>query len=434
VRRLRGDIPGPEAGWGVMEGNIEILADRVGALASKLSQEAAVRRERMQENNYQNWNSSKAPGKTIKSEAEVVTALDAMSLSEVQIMSMLDVGWVEARNILQAVASACVPSVESAASIWQRQKPQSSQDNQDPQTRDSSRDPEQRLGGDLSVKTSLELVQLLPGHLVEIVGRAGAGKTQFCITTAVEVVAQTGRGVAYIDTENKFSAQRTSDIIGARFGSHRAYDLAKKITVFSPRNSTELEADLREVENLAAKKDLALILVDSVAALVERSGTKAGAAYSAQTLMRLAARLKMLGETCQAATLVTNQVTNSRANTEDRAVDAVSSSDVFGIQDHDRWDASTSSSRYNKSDGHEDDMDEFGATREGQPRVHVMAALGNTWAHAVNVRVVFELLGDDEERCATLKKAPHLMDASQKFRITEAGVDQTGPLRYGMSS
>ncbi|GBG25814.1 DNA repair protein RAD51-like 2 [Hondaea fermentalgiana] len=371
--------------------------DKVALLAKMLSNEAAARKERRRERNASSHSEPNArgpPGATkAANEDGNVSALDALSLSQVQLMSMLNVGWEDAREVLHSVASACRPQVQTAAALL-------------------------TLGGE-AIATPLPLFSLAPGHLVEVVGRAGTGKTQFCITTAVDAASRTGRHVVFVDTENKFSAQRVAEVIRARGdGDDMPVDevarLADKITVFSPRNAKQFERDLDAVELLVAEQDVALVVVDSVAALAER-------ARGAQALSRLAARLKLLGETCQVAVLVTNQVTTGRLQEDDgaRGVRGLSSADAFGVA-HDEDMYADAQDRF--EDGEASSTSGPGPMGGGSRQVHVLAALGNTWAHAVNVRVTFELEVAGLRR-ASLVKAPHRGDATSYFIISERGVD-----------
>jgi len=56
------------------------------------------------------------------------------------------------------------------------------------------------------------------GQVIELVGRAGVGKTQWCISMAARV-ARNGRGVIYVDTEGKFSPERLVQVLLAMGGT-----------------------------------------------------------------------------------------------------------------------------------------------------------------------------------------------------------------------
>ena len=62
------------------------------------------------------------------------------------------------------------------------------------------------------------------GSITELVGPAGAGKTQFCLTLAVAAAAPRrlgglDAGVVFVDTEQKFSGARVAQIAANVFPS-----------------------------------------------------------------------------------------------------------------------------------------------------------------------------------------------------------------------
>lgn len=121
-------------------------------------------------------------------------------------MMTADLSFIEVLNLISLVASFASPRLHSAASIYASRASSISFL--------SLRLPkiDHILGGGLSRSS-----------LIEVVGPAGVGKTQLCLTlTAVTGLAQTmgglgeGTGVLYFDTEGKFSAQRLVEIAQAQ--------------------------------------------------------------------------------------------------------------------------------------------------------------------------------------------------------------------------
>lgn len=80
--------------------------------------------------------------------------------------------------------------------------------------------------------------------VTEIVGKAGIGKTQICLTVSV-MTSSKGIGVIYFDTEGKFSPMRLMEIalnrkvVGGAM-SESARDFADRIILFKPQSSMEL--------------------------------------------------------------------------------------------------------------------------------------------------------------------------------------------------
>ncbi|KAI9027946.1 P-loop containing nucleoside triphosphate hydrolase protein [Hyaloraphidium curvatum] len=194
------------------------------------------------------------------------------------------------------------------------------------------------------------------GTLSEIVGPNGVGKTQLVLQLCA-MAGQHGH-VLYFDAENAFNAQRLLEIASLRFPETYAStaaleDLSKRTHVFAVTSARELGAKLGELENFIAINGVRLIVVDSVAALVRRDfgiggghdsdGRQGGnAAQISDLLSAEASKMKYLAEHYNLAVVATNHVTTT-------------------------------------------------SVRQSDERM-VTAALGNTWHHATNMRIVLEYL------------------------------------------
>lgn len=134
------------------------------------------------------------------------------------------------------------------------------------------------------------------------------------------------------------------------------------------------------------EKNVGIVVIDSVAALArtEFSGGSSSSLVARQDMLsRLATTLKFMAETFNIPILVTNQVSSTS-----------SSSTSFG-------------SGFDDSFGH-----------------HQTAALGNTWAHAVNIRIFFE---EDKKksdiRTMRIEKSPLMDEKSIKVEIQSSGIE-----------
>ena len=211
------------------------------------------------------------------------------------------------------------------------------------------------------------------GSITEIVGPAGAGKTQFCLTLAVAAAAPThvgglDSGVVFVDTEQKFSGARVAEIAANAFPS--AYgvssedtptstaakaaalrSLTEKILVLTPSTLSETLQRLNGLEEALIDHAVRLLVVDSVAALARAEfGTGRGQIARRQELLgQIASVLKQQAERLHMAALVTNQVT-TRARSGESAF----------------------------------------AADDGAGSAATAAALGVKWAHCVNTRIVLE--------------------------------------------
>ena len=211
------------------------------------------------------------------------------------------------------------------------------------------------------------------GSITELVGPAGAGKTQFCLTLAVAAAAPThvgglDSGVVFVDTEQKFSGARVAEIAANAFPS--AYgvssedtptstaakaaalrSLTEKILVLTPSTLSETLQRLNGLEEALIDHAVRLLVVDSVAALARAEfGTGRGQIARRQELLgQIASVLKQQAERLHMAALVTNQVT-TRARSGESAF----------------------------------------AADDGAGSAATAAALGVKWAHCVNTRIVLE--------------------------------------------
>ena len=95
---------------------------------------------------------------------------------------------------------------------------------------------------------------LTSGSITELVGAAGCGKTQFCLTLCTEVIAlssttESGNRVLYFDTERAFDATRLLEIARQRYGS-RHLD-AESMEAFLNSVATGVQ-----IEQLSGAEDL----------------------------------------------------------------------------------------------------------------------------------------------------------------------------------
>ena len=64
--------------------------------------------------------------------------------------------------------------------------------------------------------------------------------------------------------------------------------------------------------------------------------------------------------------------------------------------------------------------------RSGAGEATVVAALGNTWSHSVNTRLVVEYTDDDQVRRLRIAKSPVAPPASFTYLVDEAGISLIG--------
>ncbi|XP_057315165.1 DNA repair protein RAD51 homolog 2-like isoform X1 [Hydractinia symbiolongicarpus] len=216
------------------------------------------------------------------------------------------------------------------------------------------------------------------GTITEIAGPPGCGKTQFCIMMSAVTALQSGSNVVYIDTENAFTAKRFLEIVKIKVGpvnhDQIALDIASKVIVYLESTCESLLERLNILEDVIINKKVDLIILDSVASLARKEfGHQAVLTDRNEMLMRQAAKLKYYAETFNIPVLVTNQISTQVSDSEFGNVSCVT------------------------------------------------AALGNTWAHAVNSRLMVTFV-NDRVRQMVVAKSPIAPPASFCYKIDEGGI------------
>ncbi|XP_036981780.1 DNA repair protein RAD51 homolog 2 isoform X4 [Artibeus jamaicensis] len=209
------------------------------------------------------------------------------------------------------------------------------------------------------------------GSLTEITGPPGCGKTQFCIMMSVLATLPTSMGgldgaVVYIDTESAFSAER-----------------------------------IESLEEEIISKGVKLVIIDSVASVVRKefdTQLQGNMRERNKFLAREAASLKYLAEEFSIPVILTNQITTHLSRALASQADLVSPADDLSL-----------------SEG------------PSGPSC-VTAALGNTWSHSVNTRLIFQLLGS-ERRQILIAKSPLAPFISFVYSIRKEGLVLQGQQR-----
>ncbi|MBI3622972.1 DNA repair and recombination protein RadB [Candidatus Pacearchaeota archaeon] len=99
------------------------------------------------------------------------------------------------------------------------------------------------------------------GIISMIAGPPGSGKTNFTILAACSL-AKKDKKVLFIDTEGGFSSERVKQIVGDKYES-----IIENILLLEPRNFDEQKKVFATLLDRVKKKDIGLIIVDSMAML-----------------------------------------------------------------------------------------------------------------------------------------------------------------------
>ncbi|XP_049626409.1 DNA repair protein RAD51 homolog 2 [Suncus etruscus] len=326
---------------------------------------------------------------------QIVTCQDFLCLSPLELMKMVGLSYQGARELLHVVSRACAPRMKTAYEL---------------KTQSSALSPA-FLPTTLSALDEALHGGVACGSLTEITGPPGCGKTQFCMMMSVVATLPTGLGgldgaVAYIDTESAFSAERLIEIAESRFPSY--FDNEEKLLLTSSKVHLyrELSCDevLQRIESLEEEiisKGVKLVIIDSIASVVRKefdTQLQGNMRERNKFLAREAASLKYLAEEFSIPVILTNQITTHLSGAFASQADLVSPADDLSLC-------------------------------EGPSGSSCMAAaLGNTWSHSVNTRLIFQHLGL-EKRQILIAKSPLAPFTSFIYTIEEKGLVLQGQQR-----
>lgn len=316
------------------------------------------------------------------------TVKDVLSLSPLQVMTLLHMSADECRGFMDHLFTLCVPKHMTALDLSQEEERNS-------------------IGLGKNVLDTMLHGGLHAGTLTEFAGPSGVGKTQWCLYIAVLTVMAKGDGThstsaIYIDTETAFRPERIVEIISSKYPEQtsKISEYLSKIFVYQPVTISSLSEIFESLEVVAVEKDVSVVIVDSIASLA-RKEIMAGASHSNITrtnqLASWAARLKSIAQQLNICVVVTNQVTTRMVQKEPEVTEEMHSVDG-------------------------EDYEIQSVSRERKFSRHVTPALGNTWTHCVNTRFILQYT-NSEPRQLVIAKSPVAPYATFNYTIGKSGID-----------
>ena len=303
------------------------------------------------------------------------TAEDALYRAPLDVVELADVSMHRARQFIISVAKAVAPTPTTALDALRRSQ----------YVPLVIEDVDKALGGGLRV-----------GAVTEVVGAAGAGKTQLCLAACASAAAPArvgGRdgGVIYVDAERKFSGARLAEIAREKFpgafeDEESVHALARRVHVVTPTSLTDLNERLDALEEAIIDHKVRLVIIDSIAHLARAEFGREKVVQRQSALGAVASTLKRHAEKHALAVLAVNQVTTKIGTFARHA-----------------------------SDGGDDVADESSG---------ITAALGTKWAHCVNTRIALEVLED--RRALKIVKSPLAPLTSFEYRVDASGIRVSG--------
>ncbi|KAG6518144.1 hypothetical protein ZIOFF_021546 [Zingiber officinale] len=163
----------------------------------------------------------------------ILTAKDALSLPEFDLMALLDVDRDQVRTAVARISEIACPPCRTALSLMEDR------------ALTGGYLPTRLLGLDRALRGGIPF-----GALTELVGPSGIGKTQFCLKLALLAALPSSYGglngrVIYMDTESKFHSTRLIEIGRSSFphifnSEGMAQEMAGRIIVLRPASLDEL--------------------------------------------------------------------------------------------------------------------------------------------------------------------------------------------------
>lgn len=162
---------------------------------------------------------------------------------------------------------------------------------------------------------------MVTGNIYELCGNVGSGKTQICMTVAVNVCnSHREQTVLYVDTKNDVSGSRILEMVENRVSdaAENAGDLMNRIKICRVSRADELLSLLHKMADdfrVDGRRTLGLrlIVIDSLPRPFFRFLGSDGSERQV-LLNNLAAVLRFVAAECHVAVLVTNLVTSWTAD------------------------------------------------------------------------------------------------------------------------
>lgn len=310
---------------------------------------------------------------------QLETCQDVLTVTQVELSRLAGLSYPAALNLQRLVSKACAPAVITALDLWKRKE-------------------------ELCFSTSLPALDRLlhgglpRGALTEVTGPSGCGKTQLCMMLSVlatlpKSLGGLDSGVVYIDTESAFSAERLVEMAQSRFPEFfsvkgRLLEMAARVHLFRELTCQDVLKRLERLEEDIIACRAGLVILDSVASVVRKefdTSLPGNLTHRSNFLGQEAAVLKYLSQEFCIPVVLTNQITTH-----------------VGEKLH--------CPQWNQTDASFEEDSGF-----------VTAALGNTWSHSVNTRLIVQY-EDSERRQIVIAKSPVAPFAVLSYTIQKEGI------------
>ncbi|XP_043373351.1 DNA repair protein RAD51 homolog 2 isoform X3 [Dermochelys coriacea] len=327
---------------------------------------------------------------------QINTCQDFLCLSLLELMKVTGQSYWNVRKLLCKVSLACAPKMQTAYEMKMKRA-----------INPSSAFLSTTLDGlDKALHGGVAC-----GSLTEVTGPAGCGKTQFCLMMSVLATLPISKGgldgaVIYIDTESAFGAERLVEIAEHRFPNYfgteeKLFSMTRSIHLYRELTCDSVLKRIETLEEEIISKKVKLVIIDSVASVVRKefdTKLQGNLMERSNFLAREASLLKYLAEEFSIPVILTNQITTRLSNGLDIQADLVSPADDMSLSE----------------------VSGASGSKDREPG-YVTAALGNTWSHSVNTRLILQY-HDFHTRQVLVAKSPVAPFSAFFYTIENSGL------------
>ncbi|KAG6931092.1 RAD51 -like protein B [Chelydra serpentina] len=327
---------------------------------------------------------------------QITTCRDFLCLSLLELMKVTGQSYWNVQKLLCKVSLACAPKMQTAYEMKTKRaiNPSSAY-----------------------LSTTLDgLDKALHGgvacaSLTEVTGPSGCGKTQFCLMMSVLATLPISMGgldgaVIYIDTESAFGAERLVEIAEHRFPNYfgteeKLFSMTRSIHLYRELTCDSVLKRIETLEEEIISKKVKLLIIDSIASVVRKefdTKLQGNLMERSNFLAREASLLKYLAEEFSIPVILTNQITTRLSNGLDIQADLVSPADDMSLSE----------------------VSGASGSKDREPG-YVTAALGNTWSHSVNTRLILQY-HDLHTRQVLVAKSPVAPFSAFFYTIENSGL------------
>nr|XP_032630656.1 DNA repair protein RAD51 homolog 2 isoform X2 [Chelonoidis abingdonii] len=327
---------------------------------------------------------------------QIITCRDFLCLSLLELMKVTGQSYWNVQKLLCKVSLACAPKMQTAYEMKMKRA-----------INPSSAFLSTTLDGlDKALHGGVAC-----GSLTEVTGPSGCGKTQFCLMMSVLATLPISMGgldgaVIYIDTESAFGAERLVEIAEHRFPNYfgaeeKLFSMTRSIHLYRELTCDSVLKRIETLEEEIISKKVKLVIIDSAASVVRKEfdmKLQGNLMERSNFLAREASLLKYLAEEFSIPVILTNQITTRLSNGLDIQADLVSPADDLSLSE----------------------VSGASGSKEREPG-YVTAALGNTWSHSVNTRLILQY-HDLHTRQVLVAKSPIAPFSAFFYTIENSGL------------